>query len=70
MIGDNFLWFPDKSGPQISGETTDDYFSKKNAVEVAGFEFGMSTNEATEKGGAGEACGDADGEAQREPCSA
>jgi len=53
MIGDNFLWFPDKSGPQISGETTDDYFSKKSALEIESFEFGMSSNESTEAKGGG-----------------
>jgi type VI protein secretion system component Hcp len=53
MIGDNFVWFPDKSGPQISGETTDTYFSTKSAMEVVSFDFGMSSAEATEaKGGA------------------
>jgi type VI protein secretion system component Hcp len=61
MIGDNFLWFPDKTGPQISGETTDDYFSTKHALEVEGFEFGMSSNEATEKGGGAGGKGSAPG---------
>ena len=48
MIGDNFMWFPEKTGSQIHGETTDEWFSKKNAFEVSEFDFQVNSSEATE----------------------
>jgi type VI protein secretion system component Hcp len=48
MIGDNFMWFPEKSGSKVSGETSDDVFSKKKAFELKSFTFTMSSDEATE----------------------
>lgn len=60
MTGDNFMWFPEKSGTQIFGETTDDWFAKKKAFEVGSFTFNMSASEATEgKGAAGSSAGKA-----------
>jgi type VI secretion system secreted protein Hcp len=50
MIGDNFMWFPEKSGAKISGETSDEQFSKKKAFEVQNFSFTMTSEEATESG--------------------
>jgi type VI protein secretion system component Hcp len=60
MIADNFMWFPEKGGVQISGETTDDWFSKKRAFELRGFSFNMTAAEATEgKGLSGSSAGKA-----------
>jgi type VI protein secretion system component Hcp len=60
MTGDNFMWFPEKSGSQIHGETTDDWFSKKKAFELINFSFNMTAAEATEgKGAAGSSAGKA-----------
>ena len=63
MIGDNFMWFPEKSGTRISGETADDWFSRKKAFEVGNFQFTMTSEEATE-GGKGGASGSSAGKAK------
>jgi type VI protein secretion system component Hcp len=60
MIGDNFMWFPEKSGTKIYGETTDDLFSRKKAFELASFSFTMTAAEATDgKGATGSSAGKA-----------
>lgn len=60
MIGDNFMWFPDKTGSKILGETTDDVFAKKNAFELLSFTFTMTCEETTEgKGSSGASAGKA-----------
>ena len=59
MTGDNFMWFPEKSGTQIYGETTDDWFAKRKAFELLSFTFQMTCEESTESsshgGGSGKA---------------
>jgi type VI secretion system secreted protein Hcp len=52
MIGDNFMWFPEKSGAQIKGETADEWFSKRSAFELLSFSFDMTCEESTEAKGA------------------
>ena len=50
MAADNFLWFPAAAtggllsgkSTQPEGETTDSWFSKKQATEVLSFGFGAS----------------------------
>jgi type VI secretion system secreted protein Hcp len=68
MAADNFLWFASKAtGGLIStnnanqplGETTDAYFSKKNAIEVAEFSFGISQAETSGSGTSGAGAGKA-----------
>jgi len=59
MTGDNFMWFPEKSGAQIQGETSDDWFSKRNAFEVLTFSFNMSSAESTEGKSSGSGSGKA-----------
>lgn len=56
---DNFMWFPQDSGSQISGETTDYFFSTKGAFEVSRFRFNIEGEEATEQKSAGAASGKA-----------
>jgi type VI secretion system secreted protein Hcp len=65
MAADNFLWFPAAAtggllvgkATQPEGETTDDWFSKKKAVEVSSFSFDIENpttiGSATGGGGAG-----------------
>ncbi|HEX4771849.1 MAG TPA: type VI secretion system tube protein Hcp [Bryobacteraceae bacterium] len=68
MAADNFLWFPAKAtGGLIStnnanqplGESTDAFFSKKHAIEISEFSFGITQAEtsgsATSGAGAGKA---------------
>ena len=67
MVGDNFLWFPAPAtggllvgkATQPEGETTDDWFSKKNALEVLSFSFGVSQAETTGSGTTGASAGKA-----------
>ena len=53
MLSDNFMWIPEKSGSQISGETQDSYFLTKNAFEVSKFSFKISGSETAEGQGGG-----------------
>jgi type VI protein secretion system component Hcp len=48
MLSDNFMWIPEKGGTQIIGETSDVYFSTKNAFEVSKFAFKVTGAEAAE----------------------
>jgi type VI protein secretion system component Hcp len=60
MTGDNFMWFPEKGGQKIQGETTDDWFSKRKAFELLSFSFTMTCEESTEaKGATGASAGKA-----------
>jgi type VI secretion system Hcp family effector len=64
---DNFLWFPAaaKGGllsgkaSQPEGETTDAWFSKKKALEIKSFSFGVSQAETTGSGTKGASAGKA-----------
>ena len=55
MAADNFLWFPAAAtgglltgkATQPEGETTDNWFSQKKALEVLSFSFGVSQAETT-----------------------
>lgn len=47
-IGDNFMWFPEKSGPKVSGESTDEWFAPRNAFELTSFKFNMTAGDSTE----------------------
>lgn len=65
MSADNFMWFPDSAkGGLLSGksakpegETTDAWFSKKKALEVKNFTFGLEHSETTQSGTTGSAAG-------------
>jgi type VI secretion system secreted protein Hcp len=60
MIGDNFMWFPEKSGSKVEGETSDSFFSRKRAFELINFRFTMDNKEAVDSGaGKGSAAGKA-----------
>jgi type VI protein secretion system component Hcp len=60
MTGDNFMWFPEKSGVPIQGETTDEAFAKRKAFELLNFSFNMKCEESTEaKGPSGASAGKA-----------
>lgn len=68
MAADNFLWFPVKAtggliasnnANQPLGETTDAYFVKKNAIEIAEFSFGITQAETTSSGSTGSGAGKA-----------
>jgi type VI secretion system secreted protein Hcp len=67
MAADNFLWFPSAAtggllvgkATQPEGETTDDWFSKKNALEVLSFSFGVTQAETTGSGTTGASAGKA-----------
>lgn len=67
MAADNFLWFPAAAtgglligkATQPEGETTDDWFSKKKALEVLSFSFGVSQAETTGSGTTGASAGKA-----------
>ena len=55
MAADNFLWFPTPASgglligkaTQPEGESTDDWFSKKKAVELASFGFGVAQSDTS-----------------------
>lgn len=61
MPADNFLWFPDaaKGGlltgkaAKPEGESTDAWFSKKKALEVKSFTFGLEQADTTTSGTTG-----------------
>src|SRR5262249_38479854 len=67
MAADNFLWFPEpaKGGlligksSQPEGETSDSFFSKKKALEIKSFSFGVSQAETTGSGTTGAGAGKA-----------
>jgi len=67
MAADNFLWFPDpaKGGlligkaTQPEGESTDDWFSKKKALEILSFSFGVAQADTTGSGTTGASAGKA-----------
>ncbi len=67
MAADNFLWFPEaaKGGlligkaSQPEGETTDSWFSKKKALEILSFSFGVSQAETSGSGSTGAGAGKA-----------
>jgi type VI secretion system secreted protein Hcp len=67
MAADNFLWFPTAASgglltgkaAQPEGESTDDYFSKKKAVELASFGFGVAQAETSGSGTTGASAGKA-----------
>jgi type VI protein secretion system component Hcp len=59
MLSDNFMWFPQASGSQISGETTDQYFAGKGASELNSFTFNIASEETTEAKTAGKSAGKA-----------
>jgi len=59
MLSDNFMWFPQDAGSQITGETNDQYFAHLGACELSSFSFNISGDEATEAKSAGTASGKA-----------
>jgi type VI secretion system secreted protein Hcp len=67
MAADNFLWFPAAASgglltgksSQPEGETTDTWFSKKKALEVLSFTFGVSQAETTGSASTGAGAGKA-----------
>jgi len=67
MAADNFLWFPSPAtggllvgkASQPEGETTDGWFSKKKALEVLSFSFGVAQAETTGSGSTGAGAGKA-----------
>jgi type VI secretion system secreted protein Hcp len=67
MAADNFLYFPSAASgglligkaTQPEGESTDDWMSKKKAVEIASFGFGISQAETTGSGTTGSSAGKA-----------
>jgi type VI secretion system secreted protein Hcp len=67
MPADNFLWFPAAAtgglltgkSTQPEGETTDNWFSKKKALEVLSFSFGIAQAETSGSGSTGASAGKA-----------
>jgi type VI protein secretion system component Hcp len=67
MAKDNFLWFPSPAtgglltgkASQPEGETTDDWFMKKKALEVNSFSFGIAQAETSGSGTTGASAGKA-----------
>jgi type VI secretion system secreted protein Hcp len=68
MAADNFLWFPDAAtggawvkgkATKPEGETTDDRFKDKKALEILSFSFGVSQAETTGSGTTGASAGKA-----------
>jgi len=67
MAADNFLWFPTPAtgglliGKAVApeGESTDDWFSKKKAVELASFGFGVAQADTSGSGTSGASAGKA-----------
>jgi type VI secretion system secreted protein Hcp len=68
MAADNFLWFPDAavSGAWVQGkaakpegETTDDRFVAKKALEIMSFSFGVAQAETSGSGTTGASAGKA-----------
>ena len=68
MAADNFLWFPDAASTgawvqgkaaKPEGETTDDRFTSKKALEILSFSFGVSQAETSGSGTTGASAGKA-----------
>lgn len=67
MAADNFLWFPSPAtgglltgkASQPEGETTDNWFSKKKALEVLSVGFGVAQPETVGSGSTGGGAGKA-----------
>lgn len=67
MAKDNFLWFPTPAiggllvgkATQPEGESTDDWFAKKKAVELASFTFAVNQAETSGSGTGGASAGKA-----------
>jgi type VI secretion system secreted protein Hcp len=67
MAADNFLWFPAPAtgglligkATQPEGETSDNWFSKKQALEIKSVTFGVSQAETSGSGTTGAAAGKA-----------
>jgi type VI secretion system secreted protein Hcp len=67
MAKDNFLWFPTPASggllqgkaTQPEGESQDDWFAKKKAVEIASFSFGIAQAETSGSGTTGASAGKA-----------
>lgn len=68
MPADNFIWFPQAatgglvssgktSAAQPKGESQDAFFSKKGAVEISEFSFGVSQTESASSGTGGSGVG-------------
>lgn len=58
MIGDNFMWFPEKSsGAKVEGESTDTFFAHKKAFELRSFQFTMDNKDAVDSGSKGSVAG-------------
>jgi type VI secretion system secreted protein Hcp len=67
MAKDNFLWFPTPAtggllqgkATQPEGESQDDWFAKKKAVEISSFSFGIAQAETSGSGTSGASAGKA-----------
>ena len=67
MAADNFLWFPAAAtgglltgkSSQPEGETSDNWFSKKKALEVLSLSFGVSQAETSGSSSTGAGAGKA-----------
>jgi type VI secretion system secreted protein Hcp len=67
MAKDNFLWFPTPASGGLlkgkanapEGESTDDWFAKKKAVELASFTFAVNQAETSGSGTTGASAGKA-----------
>lgn len=68
MAADNFLWFPDAAtggtwvqgkATKPEGETTDDVFTAKKALEILSFSMGVTQAETTGSGTTGASAGKA-----------
>jgi type VI secretion system secreted protein Hcp len=67
MAADNFLWFPAPAtggllvgkATQPEGETSDNWFSKKKALEVLSFSFGVTQAETSGSAASGAGAGKA-----------
>jgi type VI secretion system secreted protein Hcp len=65
MAADNFIWFPSAAtggnltgkSTQPQGETTDKFFSTKNALECLSVSFGVAQAETTSSAGTGSGAG-------------
>src|ERR1035438_296818 len=67
MAADNFLWFPDPASGGLltsgadkpQGASNDEWFSKKGAVELASFGFGVAQADTSGSGTSGASAGKA-----------
>src|SRR5690349_10461533 len=48
MIGDTFMWFPD-APDIITGETTDEWFARRNAFEISTYKFNATNADEDKK---------------------